>query len=283
MMKRTSLRKNRLIRKFQELSEKNEAALICYAVAGYPDIPTTDEILSSIVRGGADIIEIGIPFSDPIADGPTIQEASYRALLAGVTPEKSLIISKNIRNKYPSIPVVILSYSNILQRAGFENFMKKSKECGVDGFILPDMAIEESDKYVTEASQLDLATIFLASPNTTPSRLKAILSKASGFIYVVSVYGITGQRSSFEDYSLAAIRNVKHAVGSQIPVAVGFGISSPSQIKPMLRAGADAIIVGSAIVAIIKNFSLNKRKMLQQVELFVRNMKKACRQKYLLR
>ena len=283
MMKRTSLGNNRLIRKFQELSEKNEAALICYAVAGYPDIPTTDEILSSIVRGGADIIEIGIPFSDPIADGPAIQEASYRALLAGVTPEKSLKISKNIRNKYPSIPVVILTYSNILQRAGFENFMKKSKECGVDGFILPDMAIEESDKYVTEASQLDLATIFLASPNTTPSRLEAILSKTSGFIYVVSVYGITGQRSSFEDYSSTAIHNVKHAVGSQIPVAVGFGISSPSHIKPMLRAGADAIIVGSAIVGIIKNFSLNKRKMLQQVELFVRNMKKACRQKYLLR
>ncbi len=107
--------------------------------------------------------------------------------------------------------------------------------------------------------------------------------KASGFIYVVSVYGITGQRSSFEDYSSTAIHNVKHAVGSQIPVAVGFGISSPSHIKPMLRAGADAIIVGSAIVGIIKNFSLNKRKMLQQVELFVRNMKKACRQKYLLR
>ncbi len=279
MMKRTSLGNNRLIRKFQELSEKNEAALICYVIAGYPDIPTTDKILSSIVMGGVDIIELGIPFSDPIADGPTIQEASYRALLAGVTPEKSLKISKNIRNKYPSIPVVILTYSNILQSAGFENFMKKSKECGVDGFILPDMAIEESDKYVTEASRLDLATIFLASPNTSRTRLNAILSKASGFIYVVSVYGVTGQRSSFEEYSLTAIRNVKHAVGSQIPVAVGFGISSPSHIKPMLRAGADAIIVGSAIVGIIKTFSADKRKMLQQIELFVRNMKKACRQK----
>jgi len=199
-MKRTSLGNNRLNRKFQELSEKNEAALICYVVAGYPNIPTTNEILSSIVKGGADVIEIGIPFSDPIADGPTIQEASYRALLAGVTPEKSLEISKNIRKKYPSLPVVILTYSNILQRAGFEYFMKKSKECGVDGFILPDMAIEESDKYVMEASQLDLATIFLASPNTTPGRLEAILARTSGFMYVVSVYGITGQGKSFEDY-----------------------------------------------------------------------------------
>jgi tryptophan synthase alpha chain len=283
MMKRTIIGNNRLIQKFQELSEKNEAALVCYVVAGYPDIPTTDKILSSIVRGGADIIEIGIPFSDPIADGPTIQEASYRALLAGVTPEKSLKISKNIRNKYPSIPVVILTYSNILQRAGFENFMKKSKECGVDGFILPDMPIEESDNYVTEASRLELATIFLASPNTTPSRLEAILLRASGFIYLVSVYGVTGQRSSFEEYSLTAIRNVKCAVGSQLPVAVGFGISSPSHITPMIRAGADAIIVGSAIVGIIKNLSANRRKMHQQIELFVRNMKKACRQNYLLR
>jgi tryptophan synthase alpha chain len=276
MMKRTSLGNNRLIRKFQELSERNEAALICYVVAGYPDILTTDDIVSTIVKGGADIIEIGIPFSDPIADGPTIQEASYRALMGGVTPEKSLRISKNIRIKYPSIPIVILTYSNILQKAGFENFMKNSKECGVDGFILPDMAIEESHMYVTEASRLGLATIFLASPNTTPSRLEAILSKASGFIYVVSVYGTTGQRSSFEDYSFTVIRNIKHVVGCRLPLAVGFGISSPSHIKPMLRAGADAIIVGSAIVDIIKNFSINKKKMLQQVEVFVRNMKKAC-------
>jgi tryptophan synthase alpha chain len=264
------------------LSEKNEAALICYVVAGYPNIPTTNEILSSIVKGGADVIEIGIPFSDPIADGPTIQEASYRALLAGVTPEKSLEISKNIRKKYPSLPVVILTYSNILQRVGFEYFMKKSKECGVDGFILPDMAIEESDKYVMEASQLDLATIFLASPNTTPRRLEAILARTSGFVYVVSVYGITGQRKFFEDYSLTAIRNVKQVVGSRMPVAVGFGISSPSHIKPMIRAGADAIIVGSAIVNIIRNFSGNKKKMLQQIEVFVRDLKKACRQNYLL-
>ena len=282
MMKRTSLGNNRLNRKFQELSEKNEAALICYVVAGYPNIPTTNEILSSIVKGGADVIEIGIPFSDPIADGPTIQEASYRALLAGVTPEKSLEISKNIRKKYPSLPVVILTYSNILQRVGFEYFMKKSKECGVDGFILPDMAIEESDKYVMEASHLDLATIFLASPNTTPGRLEAILARTSGFMYVVSVYGITGQRRSFEDYSLTAIRNVKQVVGSRMPVAVGFGISSPSHIKPMIRAGADAIIVGSAIVNIIRNFSGNKKKMLQQIEVFVRDLKKACRQNYLL-
>ena len=145
------------------------------------------------------------------------------------------------------------------------------------------MAIEEADKYVTEASRLDLATIFLASPNTTQRRLEAILSRTSGFIYVVSVYGVTGQRSSFEEYSLTAIRNVKRTVGSQLPVAVGFGISSPSHIKPMIKAGADAIIVGSAIVGIIKNFSANNRKMLQQIELFVRNMKKACRQKYLIR
>ncbi|HET7148217.1 MAG TPA: tryptophan synthase subunit alpha [Candidatus Nitrosopolaris sp.] len=278
MMRRTSLGNNRLNQKFQELAKKNEAALICYVVAGYPNISTTNEILSSIIKGGADIIEIGIPFSDPIADGPTIQEASYRALLAGVTPEKSLEISKKIRKKYPFLPVVILTYSNILQRAGFEYFMKKSKECGVDGFILPDMAIEESDKYVMEASRLDLATIFLASPNTAPGRLEAILARTSGFMYVVSVYGITGQRSSFEDYSLAAIRNVKHFVGSRMPVAVGFGISSPSHIKPMIRAGADAIIVGSALVNIIRNVSGNRRRMLQQIEVFVRDLKKACRQ-----
>jgi tryptophan synthase alpha chain len=271
-----SLESNRLNTKFQELSKKKERALICYVVAGYPDLTTTEEIISSLVSAGADIIEIGIPFSDPIADGSSIQEASYHALQKGITPDKCLKISKNIRKKFPDLPILTMTYSNILLRTGFGHFMKKSKECGIDGFILPDMAIEESKYYVQEASNLGLATIFLVSPNTNQCRMRSIVKASSGFVYMVSVYGITGTRKSFEGYTLNAIKNIKKVAGTKIPVAVGFGISTPSHIRLMSSAGADAIIIGSAIIKKMKSFT-NKKKMLQELRYFVIDMKKACK------
>jgi tryptophan synthase alpha chain len=271
-----TLKNNRLDKKFDELSKKNEHALICYVVAGYPDVTTTEDIISSLVLSGADIIEIGIPFSDPIADGSVIQEASHQALISGITPEKCLKISQNIRRKFPDLPILIMTYSNILLKAGFRNFMRRSKLSGIDGFILPDMEIEESRCYIEQASKLGLATVFLVSPNTPQMRLKKIVNKCSGFVYAVSVYGITGVRESFEEYTLDAIRNIKEATGSKIPVAVGFGISRTSHIKFMIDAGADAVIIGSAIIKKIKS-SANKRKMLQDLRSYTLNMKRACK------
>ena len=271
-----SLENNRLNTKFQQLSKKNERALICYVLAGYPDLTTTEEIVSSMVSAGADVIEIGIPFSDPIADGSSIQEASYHALQKGITPDKCLKISKNIRKKFPELPILTMTYSNILLRTGFGNFMRKSKESGIDGFILPDMTIEESKYYLQEASKLSLATIFLVSPNTSQCRMQSIVNTSSGFVYMVSVYGITGTRKSFEDYTFNAIKSIKQVAGTKIPVAVGFGISTPSHIRLMSNAGADAVIVGSAIINKIKSFT-NKKKMLQELQCFVIDMKKACK------
>ncbi|HEY5631345.1 MAG TPA: tryptophan synthase subunit alpha [Nitrososphaeraceae archaeon] len=267
---------NRLSRKFDELSKKNEHALICYVVAGYPDITTTEDIISSLVVSGADIIEIGIPFSDPIADGSVIQEASHQALLCGITPDKCLRISQNIRSKFPDLPILIMTYSNILLRAGFRNFMRRSKLSGVDGFILPDLAIEESCCYIEQAAKLGLATVFLVSPNTSENRLKAIVNKCSGFVYVVSVYGITGMRESFENYTIDVIKNIKQVAASKIPVAVGFGISNASHIRFMVDAGADAVIIGSAIVKKIKS-NANKEKMLLELRSYILNLKNACR------
>jgi tryptophan synthase alpha chain len=188
----SNLKYNRLNRKFQELSLKNQCALSCYIVAGYPSESWTEEIASNLVEAGVDIIEIGIPFSDPIADGPTIQEASNAALLNGITPGKCFKICSNIRRKFPDLPLVIMTYSNIVFRAGLEDFIIRSKKCGIDGFILPDMTVEESRTYVDKASALGLATIFLVSPNTDKDRLNQILNMSSGFLYVVSVFGITG-------------------------------------------------------------------------------------------
>jgi tryptophan synthase alpha chain len=269
------LRHNRVNKRFQELLKRNECGLICYIVGGYPDLGTTEEIAYTLINGGADMIEIGIPYSDPIADGPIIQEASFHSLLNGVTPDLCLGISKNIRNKFPDIPIIAMTYSNIVLRRGLREFMLKSRNCGIDGFILPDMAMEEADFYTTEAAKLGLVTIFLASPDTTPNRLEYIVSKCSGFVYMVSVYGVTGVRESFDDSTSYAIKNIKQVVGSRLPVAVGFGISNPFHAKFMVHAGADAVIVGSAIIKKIKD-SRDKKKMLQELEFFISTMKKAC-------
>jgi tryptophan synthase alpha chain len=307
-IKNNKLEDNRLVKKFCELYSKSESPsalissscstsessevkkehlLICYAVAGYPDIKTTKEIVSAMINSGADIIEIGLPFSDPIADGPIIQEASFSALNRGITPDKSLEIVKDIRKEFPNTPLVAMTYSNILLKAGLSKFMRKAKHSGIDGFILPDMPIEESDRYIKEASRLNLATIFLVSPNTNEERLHAIASKSSGFLYLVSVYGTTGIRKSFEDTTARYVKDTKKIVGSSIPIAVGFGISNPSHAKFMINAGADAVIVASAIINIIKNYtdgidnnSNNKKKeeMLKNVRFFVSSMKKSCKQ-----
>lgn len=271
------LRYNRLVRKFQDLSIRNERALICYVVAGYPDIDTTERIVNTLVSAGADIIEIGIPYSDPIADGPIIQEASYNALVRGITPEKCLNLAHRIRKRFPDLPILVMTYSNILLKKGFKKFMIRSKRLGIDGFILPDMTVEESDCYIKHASRLGLVTIFLVSPNTSAQRMNNIINRSSGFVYVVSVYGITGTRTSFEGYTLYAIKQTKRIVESRLPVVVGFGITKPSHVRSMLKAGADAVIIGSAIVKKVKSNRSNHKKMLERLHSYVTEMKRACK------
>jgi tryptophan synthase alpha chain len=267
---------NRISEKFSELAKKGESALICYVVAGYPDTRTSMQVINALVKGGADIIEVGIPFSDPIADGPTIQAASNLALRKGMTPEKALQLVRSIRKQHPSLPLIAMTYSNILVRAGMEKFMAQSKQCGLDGFILPDMPVEEGETYSLTASKLDLATVFLVSPNTPKARLRKLVASTSGFLYVVSVYGITGARNSFQEYTLNTIRAVKQVAGAKVPVAVGFGISRPAQAKSMIAAGAEAVIVGSAIINKISNPS-QKKMLMPDLQNFARSMKKACK------
>ena len=266
---------NRITEKFSELAKKGERALICYVVAGYPDTGTSKQVINALVKGGADIIEVGIPFSDPIADGPTIQAASNTALRKGMTPEKALHLVRSIRKRHPNLPLIAMTYSNILVRAGMEKFMTQSKQCGLDGFILPDMPVEEAGTYLLTASKLNLATVFLVSPNTADARLRKIVASTSGFLYVVSVYGITGARKSFQKYTLDTIRAVKQVAGAKVPVAVGFGISRPEHAKSIIEAGAEGVIVGSAVINKISDPSGNN--MLQDLQNFAQSMKKACK------
>ena len=246
-------------------------------MGGYPDLITSEKIITSLVDGGADIIEIGIPFSDPIADGPIIQEASFRALQNGINPDTCLNLIRKIRKRYPLLPILIMTYSNILEKRGFKEFMKTAKEVGTDGFILPDMTIEESKDYLEYSKKFGLASVFLVAPNTSNFRIKKTLEISTGFVYVVSVFGTTGMRNSFNNYTLTAIKNIKKLSSNNNNISVGFGISTPNHIKLMSNIGADAVIVGSAIIQMINKYKNNNIHNLQnRLKNYVTSLKVAC-------
>ncbi|MGH9980671.1 MAG: tryptophan synthase subunit alpha [Nitrososphaeraceae archaeon] len=271
------LKENRIESKFNELKNKSQKALICYVVAGYPDIKTSEHIISSLINGGADIIEIGIPFSDPIADGSTIQDAIQNSLIAGTTPDMCLELSSRIRKTFPNIPLIIMTYSNILYRKGYIQFAKKAKASGIDGFIIPDIPIEESKEYLNKMQNIGMSTIFLVSPNTSEKRLKMISRICTGFLYAISVYGTTGERQGFDKYTIESIKRVKKVTASEdIPLAVGFGISNPQHVKYMIDAGADAVIIGSAIIKKIKELE-NKDTLFTTLQKFIFELKNSCR------
>ena len=267
---------NRIEKKFTELKTVNQKALICYVVAGYPDIRISEDIITSLIKGGADIIEIGIPFSDPIADGSTIQDAIHNSLIAGTTPDMCLDLASRIRKKFPDTPLIIMTYSNILFRKGYSIFAQQAKDSGIDGFIIPDISIEEAKEYVDTIKRLGMSTIFLVSPNTTEKRLKIISKFSSGFLYAISIYGTTGERNSFDEYTMQSIKKVKKAIAKDLPLAVGFGISNPQHVRYMIEAGADGTIIGSAIVKKIKEID-NKDVLLDNLTRFAHELKDSCK------
>jgi tryptophan synthase alpha chain len=272
-----SRQSNRIEKKFNELKLKKQKGLICYVVGGYPDPISSEKIIISLIEGGADIIEIGIPFSDPIADGPIIQEASFRALQNGITPDICLNLIRKIRKTCPLLPILIMTYSNILQKRGFKYFMEEAKNAGTDGFILPDMTIEESKDYVYYSKKLGLASVFLVAPNTSDIRIKKTLEVSTGFVYLVSVFGITGMRNSFNNYTLAAIKKIKKLSANNNNISVGFGISTPNHVKLMSNNGADAVIVGSAIIQMVNRYKDNNIRNLQnRLKKYVTSLKLAC-------
>jgi tryptophan synthase alpha chain len=274
---------NRIHKKFNELKSKNEKALICYVVAGYPNMMSSEHIITSLINGGADIIEIGIPFSDPIADGSTIQYAIQNSLISGTTPDMCLELASRIRKTFPNIPLLIMTYSNILYRKGYIQFAKKAKESGIDGFIIPDIPIEESKEYVKIMQSTGLSTIFLVSPNTAVKRLKMISRICTGFLYAISIYGTTGERQDFDEYTIESIKRVKkvsslatRAAEDELPLAVGFGISNPNHVKYMIDAGADAVIIGSAIIKKIQEIE-NKDTLFNVLNRFAYELKNSCK------
>ncbi len=239
-------------------------------MAGFPNEKTTLSAVKGLVKGGADIIELGFPFSDPLADGPVIQNASTISLEKGTKIEKFFKLVRKIR-KLTDTPLVLMTYTNILYKMGYSKFISEAKKAGIDGFILPDMSIEESKDYLN-AAKGKTDTIFLISPNTSIERIKKIANASSGFLYLVAVYGTTGVKSGIKNYTIKAIKETRKQTKGKVPVGVGFGVSTPKDVKRYVSAGADAVIVGSAFLKIIENTPQNKIE--QKIGSFTKSLKK---------
>jgi tryptophan synthase alpha chain len=259
--------------KFEELRRKGEGALIAFVTVGDPRPKLTPRIVRTLA-GHADIIELGIPFSDPIADGPTIQGANDRALGSGTTPETVLGIIERIRSTTDA-PLVVLTYFNIVFKRGIDNFVKSFAEVGADGIIVPDLPIEEANELLKATKRHGIDLVFLVAPTTTPKRLKRICAASSGFIYLVSLLGVTGVREKLSDSVRPLIADIRKI--SQVPIAVGFGISKPEHVAEIMRCGGDGAIVGSAFVDLIAKYRGNERRMLKELDALGKSLKAATR------
>ncbi|MGY5140751.1 MAG: tryptophan synthase subunit alpha [Candidatus Nitrosopumilus sp. Bin_571-38] len=260
----------RIKEKFAELQSKNQKALISYIMTGFPNEKATMSTVRGLVKGGVDIIELGFPFSDPLADGPVIQNASTVSLEKGTNIVKFFSLVKKIR-KETDIPLILMTYTNILYHKGYGKFISEAKKVGIDGFILPDMSIEESKEYL-QAAKNKADTIFLISPNTSETRIQKISKASSGFLYLVAVFGTTGVKTGIKKYTLDAIKQVKKQTNGIIPIGIGFGVSTPDDVRKYIKAGADAVIVGSAYLKLIEKTPQNQLE--SKIASFTKSLKK---------
>ena len=259
---------------FNQLEERKEAALIAYLTVGDPQLKYTPQLAAALIEGGADIIELGIPFSDPIADGPTIQAAVARSLRGGTRPMDVLDVARKIRERHNSTPVVLMTYLNPIFRVGLEKFLSQSKSAGISGIIVPDLPVEESADYKKQCSAAGVDSIFLASPSTNPQRLKRILDQTSGYLYLISLYGVTGVRTNVSDDAVNMVRRYSSMIGGSVPLGVGFGISKAAHVKRIVEAGADGVIVGSAIVKVIEANARNLTRAASKLKGLAQELKK---------
>lgn len=234
----------RLGERFAALRQRRELALVAYVTAGDPTLAFTEELVVRLAAAGADVIELGVPFSDPIADGPVIQRASDRALRSGTTLADVLALAARLRRQ-SQVPLVLFSYYNPVLQRGIERFAAEAARAGVDGLLITDLTPEEAGDYLAVVRQYGLDTVFLAAPTSSPARLKRIAQISRGFIYVISRRGVTGARSDVPAELAGMVGRLRRY--TKLPLAVGFGIAQPEQVRALARL-ADGVVVGSALV-----------------------------------
>jgi tryptophan synthase alpha chain len=251
---------------------RKKPAFIGFTVAGDPDKDTCIRAALALIDGGTDILELGVPFSDPVADGPTIQKADERSLAAGTTVDTVFDIVRELRKK-TSVPIVFLAYYNMIYHRGVDRFYREAHAAGVDGILIADMPVEESDDVYKTALRYGIDPIFLVTQTTSDERIKKIVARAHGYLYLVAVLGVTGVRDTVSSGAIDLLQKVRKE--TKVPLALGFGISTPDQAKTCAEAGADGVIVGSAIVDIIGRTLGNPDTMEQALKTYVMRMKKA--------
>jgi tryptophan synthase alpha chain len=254
------------------LSFYKKPALVVYVTCGDPDLATTQEIVVAAIEAGADVIELGVPFSDPVADGPVIQRASERALKRGTSLAQVLTLAAAVRQQAQSTGLIIFSYLNPILRMGMEKFCMVARHAGVDGVLLTDLPVEEASEYLRAMRAHDLAPVFLAAPTSPDERLKRIVEASRGFVYAVSRTGVTGARRKLESDAEKLVRRLRRV--TKLPIAVGFGISKAEQFEEVGKF-ADAVVVGSAIVETIER---NRGREAAAVGEFVRDLTAISRQ-----
>lgn len=246
---------------------KNGKAFIAFITCGDPDLKTTEAAINAAVENGADLIELGIPFSDPTAEGPVIQGANLRALNGGITIDKIFTFIKKLRNNI-KIPMVFMTYTNVVFSYGAKQFISTCKELGIDGIILPDLPFEEKEEFLPICHKYDVALISLIAP-TSKNRIAMIAKEAEGFLYIVSSLGVTGMRNEIKTDLASIVKIIRK--NTDIPCAIGFGISTPKQAKQMAKI-ADGIIVGSAIIKLLEKYGKDAPKYIGE---YVKSMKEA--------
>jgi tryptophan synthase alpha chain len=261
---------NRIDERFRRLREAGGRALIPYLTAGDPDLATTEALILEFERRGADLLEIGVPFSDPLADGVTIQQASQRALQRGTTLVRIFDMARAVRPRC-SMPLLLMSYANPIFHFGFARFAKEASAAGIDGLIVPDLPPEEATGLIEATAPHDLHIVFLLAPTSSRERIQKVAAASKGFIYYVSLRGVTGTRSRLSSDLEAAIRMIRGETDK--PLAVGFGISNPDQVR-MVAGMADGVIVGSAIVSLLERYG-GTANLVQRAGDFVASLKAA--------
>ncbi len=258
--------------------KKNGAAFMPYVCCGDPSDKFTIALVKTLVAAGADAIEFGIPFSDPIADGKTIQAASQRSLASGMTPKKAIGIIAKLRKDGVSVPIIVMTYYNIVFACGIANFLAAIKRAGAEGLIVPDVPLDESEELRKACVKAGIDLVYLITPNCSTVRLRRIARKARGFLYAVSVLGTTGARKKIDRRAVELVSRAKRA--SKLPICVGFGIATPAHAAAFAQAGADGVIVGSEIAniysAFIRKGRIDDGGALAKIASYARRMGVAC-------
>ena len=250
----------------------SHTAMIPFFVIGDPDFDTSLDVIKTAIDAGADVLELGIPFSDPIADGPTIQKADIRSLKAGMTVHRACELISKVK-QYRDIPIGLLMYYNLIYQYGIEKFFADFAKAGVNSVLVADLSINDADEILPAAKAAGMDTVFMVSPNTSDERIELITKKTTGFIYTVSVLGVTGSRDSVSRSVGPLITKLKSKTA--VPVCVGFGISKPEHAAEIAKDGADGVIIGSRIVKIIEDNLGDKKKMNAEIGEFIRSIRKA--------